>query len=72
MEYANKVKAYAAEAKDDLHIIMRVYFEKCVRARLPVARAFAESNECRPRTTVGWKGLINGASAGVVDLDIVC
>ena len=28
MEYANKLKVYAAEAKDDLHIIMRVYFEK--------------------------------------------
>jgi phospho-2-dehydro-3-deoxyheptonate aldolase len=31
---------YAETAKDDLLIIMRVYFEK-------------------PRTTVGWKGLIN-------------
>jgi 3-deoxy-7-phosphoheptulonate synthase len=40
MEYANLLKDYAAAAKDDLHIIMRVYFEK-------------------PRTTVGWKGLIN-------------
>ncbi|KZV96105.1 3-deoxy-7-phosphoheptulonate synthase [Exidia glandulosa HHB12029] len=40
MEYASKLKAYADEAKNDLHIIMRVYFEK-------------------PRTTVGWKGLIN-------------
>lgn len=39
-EYAHKLKAYADTAKDDLHIIMRVYFEK-------------------PRTTVGWKGLIN-------------
>ena len=34
------MKAYADTARDDLHIIMRVYFEK-------------------PRTTVGWKGLIN-------------
>jgi 3-deoxy-7-phosphoheptulonate synthase len=34
------LKAYADTAKDDLHIIMRVYFEK-------------------PRTTIGWKGLIN-------------
>ncbi|KAJ1968543.1 hypothetical protein H4R34_006256, partial [Dimargaris verticillata] len=38
--YAQKLKAYAADAEADLHIIMRVYFEK-------------------PRTTVGWKGLIN-------------
>ncbi|GBE84898.1 hypothetical protein BKA93DRAFT_827100 [Sparassis latifolia] len=40
LEYARKLREYAAEVKDDLHIIMRVYFEK-------------------PRTTVGWKGLIN-------------
>jgi len=40
MEYAVKLRAYAEEAKADLHILMRVYFEK-------------------PRTTVGWKGLIN-------------
>jgi len=40
LEYAAKLKAYADEAADDLHIVMRVYFEK-------------------PRTTVGWKGLIN-------------
>lgn len=40
LEYAELLKAYAEEAKDDLLIIMRVYFEK-------------------PRTTVGWKGLIN-------------
>jgi phospho-2-dehydro-3-deoxyheptonate aldolase len=40
MEYAYKLRAYAEGAKEDLHIIMRVYFEK-------------------PRTTVGWKGLIN-------------
>ncbi|KAH9950561.1 3-deoxy-7-phosphoheptulonate synthase [Amylocystis lapponica] len=40
LEYARKLRDYAAEAKDDLHIVMRVYFEK-------------------PRTTVGWKGLIN-------------
>jgi 3-deoxy-7-phosphoheptulonate synthase len=38
--YAKLLKEYADEAKDDLLIIMRVYFEK-------------------PRTTVGWKGLIN-------------
>ncbi len=40
LEYAEKLKAYADTAKDELHLIMRVYFEK-------------------PRTTVGWKGLIN-------------
>ena len=40
LEYAQKLRAYAETAKDDLHIIMRVYFEK-------------------PRTTIGWKGLIN-------------
>jgi 3-deoxy-7-phosphoheptulonate synthase len=40
MEYARLLRAYMDTAKDDLHIIMRVYFEK-------------------PRTTVGWKGLIN-------------
>ncbi|KAI8343868.1 3-deoxy-7-phosphoheptulonate synthase [Chlamydoabsidia padenii] len=39
-EYANLLIEYAETAKDDLLIIMRVYFEK-------------------PRTTVGWKGLIN-------------
>lgn len=40
LEYAQKLCEYAQKAKDDLHIVMRVYFEK-------------------PRTTVGWKGLIN-------------
>lgn len=40
LEYAKLLKEYADQAKDDLLIIMRVYFEK-------------------PRTTVGWKGLIN-------------
>lgn len=40
LEYAEKLKAEAARLKDDLLVIMRVYFEK-------------------PRTTVGWKGLIN-------------
>jgi len=39
-EYANKLKALSEKVKDDLIIIMRVYFEK-------------------PRTIVGWKGLIN-------------
>lgn len=39
--YAKLLKSYADQAKSDLHIVMRVYFEK-------------------PRTTVGWKGLING------------
>jgi 3-deoxy-7-phosphoheptulonate synthase len=40
MEYARRLKAEADRRKDDLLIVMRVYFEK-------------------PRTTVGWKGLIN-------------
>ncbi|MEM7014648.1 MAG: 3-deoxy-7-phosphoheptulonate synthase [Verrucomicrobiota bacterium] len=40
LEYAENLKNYAEGVKDDLQIIMRVYFEK-------------------PRTTVGWKGLIN-------------
>lgn len=40
LEYAAMLKKYADQASEDLHIIMRVYFEK-------------------PRTTVGWKGLIN-------------
>lgn len=39
-EYAEKLAVLREELKDDLVIIMRVYFEK-------------------PRTTVGWKGLIN-------------
>ncbi len=40
MEYASRLEAEAGRLKDDLLIVMRVYFEK-------------------PRTTVGWKGLIN-------------
>ena len=40
MEYAHKLKALANELKEQLFVVMRVYFEK-------------------PRTTVGWKGLIN-------------
>jgi 3-deoxy-7-phosphoheptulonate synthase len=40
LEYAKKLRAVAEELKDDLVVVMRVYFEK-------------------PRTTVGWKGLIN-------------
>ena len=39
-EYAERLSHLREELKDQLHIIMRVYFEK-------------------PRTTVGWKGLIN-------------
>ncbi|MGZ8136201.1 MAG: 3-deoxy-7-phosphoheptulonate synthase [Methylococcaceae bacterium] len=39
-EYAGLLKAAKDELKNDLLIVMRVYFEK-------------------PRTTVGWKGLIN-------------
>ncbi|NMG76549.1 3-deoxy-7-phosphoheptulonate synthase AroG [Aromatoleum diolicum] len=40
LEYASRLKAETDRFKDDLLIVMRVYFEK-------------------PRTTVGWKGLIN-------------
>jgi 3-deoxy-7-phosphoheptulonate synthase len=40
MEYAARLKAEADALRQDLIVIMRVYFEK-------------------PRTTVGWKGLIN-------------
>ena len=40
MDYAQRLKALSDELKDQLFIVMRVYFEK-------------------PRTTVGWKGLIN-------------
>jgi 3-deoxy-7-phosphoheptulonate synthase len=39
-EYAGLLKSAIAELSQDLHIVMRVYFEK-------------------PRTTVGWKGLLN-------------
>ncbi|MBA5249404.1 MAG: 3-deoxy-7-phosphoheptulonate synthase [Gammaproteobacteria bacterium] len=39
IEYAEKLAKLRDELKDDLFIVMRVYFEK-------------------PRTTVGWKGLI--------------
>lgn len=38
-EYAKRLAELAAELKDDVLVLMRVYFEK-------------------PRTTVGWKGLI--------------
>ena len=40
IDYAQKLKPLIEKYKDDLLIVMRVYFEK-------------------PRTTVGWKGLIN-------------
>jgi len=40
LEYGEKLKALADQHREDLLIIMRVYFEK-------------------PRTTTGWKGLIN-------------
>jgi len=39
-EYAARLKVLAEKVRDDLLLVMRVYFEK-------------------PRTTVGWKGLIN-------------
>ncbi len=40
IEYAERLAAFSETVKDQLLIVMRVYFEK-------------------PRTTVGWKGLIN-------------
>ncbi len=40
LEYAGRLRKISEDLKDDLAIVMRVYFEK-------------------PRTTVGWKGLIN-------------
>ena len=40
MEYATRLSAKARELRDELLVVMRVYFEK-------------------PRTTTGWKGLIN-------------
>jgi 3-deoxy-7-phosphoheptulonate synthase len=40
LEYARRLKEQADRLKDDLLVVMRVYFEK-------------------PRTTVGWKGLVN-------------
>ncbi|MFF5992106.1 3-deoxy-7-phosphoheptulonate synthase [Prauserella flavalba] len=40
LDYARRLAAHAEKVRDQLHIVMRVYFEK-------------------PRTTLGWKGLIN-------------
>ena len=40
LDYARRLKSLREELRQDLLIVMRVYFEK-------------------PRTTVGWKGLIN-------------
>jgi 3-deoxy-7-phosphoheptulonate synthase len=40
LEYAVRLKELSSRYEDELHVVMRVYFEK-------------------PRTTVGWKGLIN-------------
>ncbi|NEN75383.1 3-deoxy-7-phosphoheptulonate synthase AroG [Pelistega sp. NLN82] len=40
LEYADRLKVLRENYKNELEVIMRVYFEK-------------------PRTTVGWKGLIN-------------
>jgi 3-deoxy-7-phosphoheptulonate synthase len=40
LEYAQRLKGERDRLRDELEIVMRVYFEK-------------------PRTTVGWKGLIN-------------
>ncbi|MEK7862384.1 MAG: 3-deoxy-7-phosphoheptulonate synthase [Chloroflexota bacterium] len=40
LDYGRRLHDLAAQLATDLHVVMRVYFEK-------------------PRTTVGWKGLIN-------------
>lgn len=40
MDYASRLLSLRQQTRDELEIVMRVYFEK-------------------PRTTVGWKGLIN-------------
>jgi 3-deoxy-7-phosphoheptulonate synthase len=40
LDYARRLRALAAELRDDVLVLMRTYFEK-------------------PRTTVGWKGLVN-------------
>jgi 3-deoxy-7-phosphoheptulonate synthase len=40
LDYARRLAALAARRRDDLLVVMRVYFEK-------------------PRTTLGWKGLVN-------------
>jgi len=40
LDYARRLADKAGALRDELHVIMRVYFEK-------------------PRTTLGWKGLIN-------------
>ena len=50
-EYAKRLKVISEDLKDQLYIVMRVYFEK-------------------PRTTVGWKGLINDPHLdGSFDID---
>jgi 3-deoxy-7-phosphoheptulonate synthase len=40
LDYANRLATVAADLREDILVVMRVYFEK-------------------PRTTTGWKGLIN-------------
>jgi 3-deoxy-7-phosphoheptulonate synthase len=40
LDYARRLRALAAELREDVLVVMRAYFEK-------------------PRTTVGWKGLVN-------------
>ncbi len=51
IEYARRLKFLRDELEEDLHVVMRVYFEK-------------------PRTTVGWKGLINDPDlSGECDID---
>ena len=51
MDYANRLLPLREEYRDDLILVMRVYFEK-------------------PRTTIGWKGLINDPDLdGSFDID---
>jgi 3-deoxy-7-phosphoheptulonate synthase len=51
LEYAGRLAKLQAAVEDQLHLVMRVYFEK-------------------PRTTIGWKGLINDPHIdGTYDVD---
>ena len=51
MEYAARLATLQPKVNDQLHLVMRVYFEK-------------------PRTTIGWKGLINDPHMdGTYDVD---
>ena len=50
LDYARQLQTLSAQLKDQLYIVMRVYFEK-------------------PRTTVGWKGLINDPMNNSFDME---